>query len=511
MDAEKQLPGPGLAAAAPVDDHDHDHDKGLVSNLAEQSAIPEQPYGIWSLLAMGYSVSNTAMSLTASLITGIGSGGPVVFTWGQIMIFIFSLCVACSLAEMASAFPHPGGQYYWASRLAPQSIRRGVSYLVGLLSWAGVVLTCASGTLAIPSMVIGMLILRNPDFSFHPWQLFVGYQITNIFIASFNFVEFLLPKASLFNMWWSVTSIVIIFITVLAASPTKQSGSFVFTDYINVSGWSDGIAFLTGMLGANWGFTNLDAVTHMAEEIPNPRVNIPRALMATVITGIGVSFPYAVGLMFSIQSVDDILTTPTGVPSLALFRQVLGNDAGAIGLQCLILIAFVGAIQGVHTWQARVAWAFARDHGWPFSSKLAEIAPAPFQTPIYAHLWSCGAVALLGCLYLGSTVAFNSFIGAGILFQYLSYSVCIILLLLRGRSSIPHGPFWYPRLGYIANLVTLAWTTVTLIFYCFPTAYPTTASTMNYASCVVAFIFLYAGFYWALWGRKTFTLPREKL
>jgi choline transport protein len=313
-------------------------------------------------------------------------------------------------------------------------------------------------------------------------------------------------------MWWSVTSISIIFITVLAASPTKQSASFVFTDFINTSGWnSKGIAFHTGMLGAKWGFANLDAVTHMADEIPDPRKNIPRVLMATVLARIGVSFPYAVGLMFSIQSVEDIVSTPTGVPSLALFRQVLDNDAKAIDLQCLIMIAFIGAIQGVHTWQSRVTWAFARDREWPFSRKLQQIAPAPFETPFWAHMWSVGAVAILGCLYLGSSVALNSFIGSAILFQYLSYSICIILLLAHGRSNIKHGPFWYPKLGLLANLVALVWTGVTLVFCCFPTAYPTTGATMNYASCVIVFIFLYAGFYWAVWGRKTFTLPRERL
>lgn len=508
MDIEKSMPsGASTESATKVAD---DESKTLDANTRLE--ITQQHYGIWSLLGMGYSISNTAMSLTASLITGIGSGGPVVFTWGQIMIFAFSLCVACSLAELASAFPHPGGQYYWAAQLAPKSIRRGISYLVGLLSWAGVVVTCASGTLAIPQMVIGMIILRNPDFKFSRWQLFIGYQITNLVIACTNLVEAWLPKFSLFNMWWSVTSIVIIFITVLAASPTKQSGSFVFTEFINTSGWhSKGVAFLTGMLGSNWGFTNLDAVTHMAEEIPNPSTNIPRVLISTVCTGIAVSFPYAIALMFSIQSVDDLVSTPTGVTSLELFRQAVGNDSGAIGLQCLVLIAFVGAIQGVHTWQSRVAWAFARDHGWPLSSKLAQIAPSPFETPIWAHMWSLGAVALLGCLYLGSSVAFNSFIGSAILFQYLSYAICIVLLLLYGRRNIPHGPFWYPKLGLLANIMTLAWAAVTLVFYCFPPAYPTTPTTMNYASCVIMFLFLYAGLYWAGWGRKTFKLPTKRM
>ncbi|TVY28730.1 Transmembrane transporter [Lachnellula hyalina] len=225
MDIEKSLPD---AFTESTKHMPADFSAGQSLEANDEPEISQQQYGIWSLLGMGYSVSNTAMSLTASLITGIGSGGVVVFTWGQIMIFAFSICVACSLAELASAFPHPGGQYYWASQLAPKSIRRGISYLVGLLSWAGVVVTCASGTLAIPQM------------------------ITILVIACTNIVESWLLKFSLFNMWWSVVSIVIILISGLAASPTEQSGSFVFTEFINTSGWEKGIAFLTGMLGSNW-------------------------------------------------------------------------------------------------------------------------------------------------------------------------------------------------------------------------------------------------------------------
>lgn len=482
----------------------------LESDSPRQPQISEGHYGLWSLLGMGYSISNTAMSLTASLITGIGSGGPIVFVWGQLMIFVFSICVAISLSELASAFPHPGGQYYWAAQLAPQRTRRGISYLVGVLSWSGVVVTCASGTLAIPSMIFGMVILRDPTFVIKPWMMFVGYQITNIAIFSLNLFERLLPKFSLFNMWWSVVSVIVIFVAVLAASPTKQPAEFVFEEFINDSGWdSKGVAFLTGMLGSNWGFTNLDAVTHMAEELPNPTRTIPRALIATVVIGIAVSFPYAIALMFCIQNNAAMVATPTGVPSLELFRQATGSTSGAIGLQCLVLIAFIGAIQGVHTWQSRIAWSFARDRGWPFSNSLAKVAPSPFGVPFWAHLWSCSWVAVLGCLYLGSSVAFNSFIGSSILFQYLSYSICIVLLLLRGRKHLNHGPFWLPRWGLVANVVTLIWTAVTLIFYCFPGYYPTTPSTMNYASCVIVFMFLYAGCYWYSIGRKNFIVARK--
>lgn len=51
---------------------------------------------------------------------------------------------------------------------------------------------------------------------------------------------------------------VVITITILAASPTKQSAKFVFTEFTNDSGWSsNGIAFITGLIGVNWGSVDI--------------------------------------------------------------------------------------------------------------------------------------------------------------------------------------------------------------------------------------------------------------
>lgn len=477
--------------------------------IKHENVITDRRFGLFSLLSMGYSISNTAMTMTGSLGTGLANGGPIIFIWAQLMIFIMSICVACSLGELASAFPHAGGQYYWAAQLAPPRMRRSMSYLLGVLSWAGVVVNCASGSIAIPQMVIGMIILRNPNFSFKPWMLFLGYQLTNITLFFFNLCERLLPKFSMFGLFWSVATLIIIFVTVLATAPSHQPASFVFTDFVNLSGWdSKGIAYLTGMLGSNWGFSCLDAVTHMAEEIPNPRTNVPKALLATVIMGIATSWPYAIALMFCVQDIDAVIQTPTLVPSLELFNQVLsGNINGAIGLQCLIVVVFFLAMVGAQTWQSRIAWAFARNKGWPFHRQLAKVAPHPFGVPIWAHLWSCLWVALLGCLYLGSSVAFNSFISGAILLQYLSYSMCVILLLIHGRENIQHGPFWLGKWGYVTNIVTVIWTFICLVFYSFPPAYPTTAKTMNYVSVVIIFVFLYAGGWWFTVGRKQYIVP----
>lgn len=137
-----------------------------------------------------------------------------------------------------------------------------------------------------------------------------------------------------------------------------------------------------------------------------------------------------------------MISTPTLVPSIELFNQAFSsNYAAVVGPQSLILISTLGSLWGVHTWQSRLAWSSARDHGLPFFKWISHISPSPYEVPLWAHAWSCFWVGVLGCLYLVSTAAFNSFVGGAILMQYMTYSICVVLLLMKGRSKFRHGPF----------------------------------------------------------------------
>jgi choline transport protein len=70
-------------------------------------------------------------------------------------------------------------------------------------------------------------------------------------------------------------------------------------------------------------------------------------------------------------------------------------------------------------------------------------------------------------------------ITACIVLLYLSYSIPVICLLVRGRSNIKPGPFWLGPMGLFSNIVLLLWTLFTLVMYSFPYAKPVAASNMN--------------------------------
>jgi choline transport protein len=331
---------------------------------------------------------------------------------------------------------------------------------------------------------------------------FVAYQLTNLITLALSAFEHLLPRITKGILAFTMCLLVALFVGLFAASDERRSAKDIFTDFYNVSGWSTGVAFLIGQNGLNWGFSCLDAIVHIAEEIPDPSTNVPKALILTIIVGFVTGLPIV--LAFCVNQTNYETQTSTMATVYVAFGE---SKAAAIAFQIAIFISAVGAMWGIHVWQSRLAWTIGLNKGFPFSKHIGQVMGAPFHTPIYALIWSAAFTSLLGFLYLGSQTAFNSLVSAGILLQYASYAIPIVLLLKHGRSRFQHGPFWYPRLGLLANIVFLCWAPIALVFYCFPYALPVEAGTMNYISVVLAIVALLIVFFWYIYARKNFSFP----
>ena len=115
----------------------------------------QRNYSVLSVLGVGFSLTNSWFGISAALITGINSGGPILIVYGIILIALVSTCVGISLSELASAYPNAGGQYFWANELAPKKYANFASYLTGWFAWAGSIFTSASVSIAVGSAAVG--------------------------------------------------------------------------------------------------------------------------------------------------------------------------------------------------------------------------------------------------------------------------------------------------------------------------------------------------------------------
>ncbi|KAL7272766.1 hypothetical protein RUND412_004413 [Rhizina undulata] len=278
-------------------------------------------------------IANTWLAVTGALSTGIPNGGSVVYVYGTILVALVHVAIGASLGELASAYPNaeyrrraiflgyfPGAEelpevfrkyfWVWPSRESKVS----ASYLTGVVAWAGAMITGASVSLMTGQIAVELIILAKPEVVYQPWMGFVSYQIANISIFVINYFEKILPMLSTGSLYFSLMSFVVITITVLVVSPTKRGSQEIWATFTNDSGWSnDGVGLITGLLGVNWGFSCLNACTHMAEEIPNPERNVPKAIMGIVGIGFVTSWVYIIAIFYSLQDIQAVASAIEGV------------------------------------------------------------------------------------------------------------------------------------------------------------------------------------------------------
>lgn len=233
------------------------------------------------------------------------------------------------------------------------------------------------------------------------------YQIYNVTAWFFNTYGRILPAISSLSFYCSLLSFLIILIAVPASASEHNDAKYIFTTFINNTGWEQGgIAFILGLINTNWPFACLDCATHLAEEVGSPERAIPIAILGTVAIGFVTSWPFVISMMASIQNLEEVTGTATYVPILEIFNQAI-NYSGAIGLETLVVLTGTGCQIACHTWQARLCWSFARDGGLP-GWKSLRIVDKRMDVPFIAHSVSCVIDGLVGLLYLGSYAAFNS-------------------------------------------------------------------------------------------------------
>ena len=73
--------------------------------------------GGFSNFAISFSIISILTGAIQLFGYGLQFAGPVINTVGWPLVSLFVLCVAASMAELASAYPTAGGLYFWAYRL----------------------------------------------------------------------------------------------------------------------------------------------------------------------------------------------------------------------------------------------------------------------------------------------------------------------------------------------------------------------------------------------------------
>lgn len=241
----------------------------------------------------------------------------------------------------------------------------------------------------------------------------------------------------------------------------------------------------------------------MIEELPNPKVNAPRAIYLSVVIGAVTGFIFMVVCLFCIQDVDTVINTPTGLPFMQLVQDAVGIK-GTVVLMVLFTMNSLGQGISITTTGSRLTWSFARDNGLPFSKYIKHVNKK-WKVPPQALLVQGFLITLVGLLYLFANTVLEAILSVATIALTVSYAMPILTLLIVGRDKLPAGgQFGLGRYGAVINWISVIYCAVTTVIFFFPGGPNPSGADMNYAIAVFGVMLVVAIGFWFIQGRKQY-------
>jgi choline transport protein len=220
----------------------------------------------------------------------------------------------------------------------------------------------ATGGLLGSQLIIGVIAMYDANYHAERWHqflIYIGYNLVAMLLNAFG--NHLLPYVNKTAIIWSITGFAVICITILAcASPDYSTGEFVYGQFINETGWPDGIAWLLGLLQGGLGLTGFDATAHMIEEIPNAVIEGPKIMIYCVAIGTFTGFIFLSCLLFVSGPIDAVISSSAG-PLGQIIWNATGSRTGTVCLLIFPLVCMLFATTSIMTTSSRMTYAFARD------------------------------------------------------------------------------------------------------------------------------------------------------
>jgi len=404
--------------------------------------------------------SNFAISLSiicilaggiTSFQVGFCSVGGASIGLGWPLVCAFSLVVALTMGQVASAFPTAGGLYHWASILGG----KGWGWVTAWFNLVGLITVVAAVNAGAYDFIVG---------SFHPA---VGQHAREFKIA--GLLAITLSQALFNHKGIRVTTrltdfsgyLILIFAVLLTAAMLACAQHWDWARLVQFSNYSGIPAenpvfprtgnlawlFALGFLLPAYTITGFDASAHTAEETIGAALNVPRGIVRSVWVSGVFGWVMLCAIVLAIPNMDEAARQGDGV-FYWVMKEVLPGPL-ALFLAAGIAVAQYLCGLAALTSASRMAFAFARDGGLPASQFVRRVS-ATSRTPSVA-IWGVAGMALL-CMGL---VPYTTIAAVCAVFLYLSYVLPTAAgFFAYGRTWTQMGPWelgrWYRPLAVIA-------------------------------------------------------------
>ena len=402
--------------------------------------------------------SNFAISLSiicilaggiTSFHVGYCSVGGAAIGLGWPLVCLFSLTVALTMGQVASAFPTAGGLYHWAAILGG----RGWGWATAWLNLAGLVTVLAAinvGTYLFAVGAFGKHLGYDPEQVSPTVKLIaqiVGVGVITFSQGLFNHLGIRVTTwlTDLSGYLILVVAVALTVVLLMHAPSLDLTRLVTFTNYSGQGPnpenpvWprTDNLPWLfaLGFLLPAYTITGFDASAHTAEETVGAARQVPRGIVRSVLVSGVFGWVMLCAVVLAMPDMDQAAARGDGV-----FLWTM-EAAVPAGLATVLLAGIVGAqyLCGLATVTSasRMAYAFARDGGLPFSETLRQVSDT-YRSPVPA-LWAVAVVAVGFTVY---TPVYETITVVCVILLYLSYVLPTALgLLAYGRTWTRMGPW----------------------------------------------------------------------
>ncbi|GIC89002.1 putative GABA permease [Aspergillus udagawae] len=514
------------AVSANEEVRSHDRDATDLARLGKKSVL-KRTFGILSTLGFSCTILATWEGLFNTLLMPLSNGGPGGAVYAFIFAWTGTACCFVVISELASMAPTSGGQYHWCAMLSPPHLMKFLSYMTGWVTVIGWQAAFASSSFLAGTQIQGAVRLGHELYQAQPWHGTLIMWAAVLLALGINLVGGkLLPRLETVILVVHLLGFFAILIPMTYMADHKSSHD-VFLSFNNSGGFpTEGLSWFVGMTGCVFAFAGGDAAVHMAEEVRNASVAIPRAILLSVLINGALGFSMLIAVLFCLGDLDAALASPTGYPYMEIFRQATNSISGALGMTSILLIIGICSVIGMLAATSRQFWSFARDRAVPGWRIWSKVSPSNCL-PTYSILLTMTVCCLLGLINIGSSVALNAVVSMAVSGLYLSYLMVGTLLLYRrctgaisqydhgedGAVNVPGaklawGPFHVPGIwGTAVNTYAVIYMVIVVFFSFWPSQMSVNKTTMNFSVVGTVGTILLALLYYVLRARKVYTGP----
>jgi amino acid transporter len=422
------------------------HALGYSQELARQ-------LGPFSNFALSLSIICILAGGVTSFHLGLCSVGGASIGLGWPLVGLFALAVAATMGQLASTFPTAGGLYHWAAILGG----RGWGWATAWFNLVGLITVLAAINVGPYRFALSALCPSSltPDLELTTQAM--GVVAITASQAVINHLGIgITARLTDFSGYWIMVIATVLTVSMLIFAPALDPARLV--TFANYSGTAGGgvwpateeisLLFALGALLPAYTITGFDGSAHAAEETKTAADSVPRGIVRSVLVSGVAGWILLSAVVIAAPSLADAAAKGEGA-FLSIVNSVLPQPlfvafgGGIVVAQYLCGLATVTAA-------SRMAFAFARDGGLPFSQFVRQVCPKR-RSPRVA-IWG---VALAAVLFTLHTPVYSTITAVCTIFLYISYVLPTALgACAHGRTWSTMGPWnlgrWYRPLAVLS-------------------------------------------------------------